>query len=263
MRDRPKLTFGVIAAGCILTAAHVTAAQAETRPTVPTSQPGLIVGAPNLSPATPDIADTWVLTIGADDYTDAPPLQLAEADATAVDQHLGAVGIPNTQRMRLLGDDATERNIDAAIAWLADRAGPDDSAVLFIAGHATANGTTQTLQTTDGKRLEDTELAELLEPVQARLWIILATCHGGGFTELLTPNRTLTAAAPAGELAYENLDLGFSYLVEYLFNRNLHHDTHDIDVAKLFIQATADLAQDHPDRLPVQVGHDDLTIATS
>jgi len=222
-----------------------------------------MLGDPILSPPTPDIADSWVLTIGADDYTAAPSLQVAEADATAIDQHLGAAGIPDGRRMRLLGQDATARNIEAAIAWLADRADPGDSAVLFIAGHATSNGTTQTLHTTDGQRLDDTELAELLAPVEADLWIILATCHGGGFTELLTPNRTLTAAAPAGELAYENLDLGYSYLVEYLFNRNLRHDPHDIDVTDLFTRGTADLTQDHPDRLPTQAGYDDLTIATS
>jgi hypothetical protein len=216
---------------------------------------------PALASPTPSVPDTWVLTVGANEYVGAPPLEVAEADAIAVDRGLGAAGVPRDHRVQLLGPDLTARNLEAAIAWLVDTAGADDDIVLFVAGHAQSEGETQTLLTSDGRRIDDVDLAKWLEPVEAEMWIIFATCHGGGFDELLKPRRTLTAAASATDLAYENLDTGYSYLVEYLFNRNLKASGAQIDVDEVFEAGVHELQREHPDRLPLNIGSPGTHIA--
>ena len=84
-----------------------------------------------------------------------------------------------------------------------------------FAGHVRKiDGDTEALLTVEGATITDEELAQLLRPVRAeRVWLLLATCYAGGFTEALGPGRILTGAAGADSLAYESPSLNASLFV--------------------------------------------------
>lgn len=238
----------------VATLLQVTGAPADAHQ--PDVAAGLTLGDQALAEPTPDRADAWGVTIGTNEYDTLDPLQVAVADADATDRQLGALGIPASHRLALRDGDATAAKIRGAIAWLTDHTGADDTAVLFIAGHATnLRQGRHAIQTTDGLQISDVELAQLLSPIQGRLWIIMATCYGGGFDELLAPGRILTAASDADSVAYENLDIGYSYLVHYLINDQLASakslNTNTINDS--FDAAQAEIARQFPDRLPIQL----------
>jgi hypothetical protein len=106
----------------------------------------------------------------------------------------------------------------------------------------------------DGTLVDDRELADRLSRVAAtRAWIAMASCYGGGFTEVLGPGRILTGAAPADALAYETTQYGRSFLVQYMVREAMIDRKAPGSVQAAFAYATAELARRHPTRLPVQV----------
>ena len=112
----------------------------------------------------------------------------------------------------------------------------------------------------DGGLLTDQELADLLAPARQRMWLLLATCYAGGFTEALAPGRVLTGAAGANQLAYENRSLGASYLVHYLVREGWLQGAAGPTVQEAFDYASATLAREHPNRMPVQINPDGTEI---
>lgn len=201
-------------------------------------------------------AETWAVVVGADRYHGhevdlGAGIADAEATVTALER---AFAVDRGHRRVLLGDAATTSALSAALAWLVEVAGPEDQAVVFYAGHVRhLGGTTQALLLPDGTLVHDTELALALAPLRAgATWLPIAGCYAAGFDELLAPGRVLTAAAGADSLSYENRDLGNSYLVEYVMERQLATgDATTVDGA--VAAATLALARDYPDRLPVQL----------
>src|SRR3546814_16137475 len=76
---------------------------------------------------------------------------------------------------------------------------------------------TEAIVAADGGLLTDQQLADLLAPAQSsQMWVLLATCFSGGFTEVLAPGRILTGATDASSLAYESPRLNASFLVHHL-----------------------------------------------
>jgi hypothetical protein len=84
------------------------------------------------------------------------------------------------------------------------------------------------------------------------VWVIIAGCYGGGFTEVLGAGRVLTAAAPADQLAYESTAFYRSYLVEFMIRRGLLEGAADKSVEAAFDFAVDEMGSDYPHRLPVQ-----------
>lgn len=195
----------------------------------------------------------WAAIIGIDDYPGSRyDLKAAGNDAADMDAALARYGVPPQQRLRLGGGAATADNLRRSLQWLTEHAGSDATAVFFYAGHVRKSGGQELLVGADGATVPDTEVAELLRPLQAKAtWIVIAACYGGGFTEVLGPNRILMAAAPADKLAYESPDLGRSYLVEYLVRRAMLQGRADRSVEYAYAWAVAALRRDHPSRLPV------------
>lgn len=200
----------------------------------------------------------WAVIIGIDDYPGTRyDLRAAGNDATDMDAALARFGVPAQQRLRLGGGAATATNVRRSLRWLTERAGPEATAVFFYAGHVRKTQGHEVLVGADGATVPDTEVAELLRPLRARAtWIVIAACYGGGFTEVLGPNRILMAAAPADQLAYESPELGRSYLVEYLVRRAMLMGQADRSVEHAYAWAVAALRREHPNRLPV--AYDDL-----
>jgi hypothetical protein len=205
---------------------------------------------------------TWAVMIGIDDYPgSAHDLRSAVNDAEDVNAALAKMGVPGDQRLLLHNGNANSANIRTAAQWLVAHAGKDATAVFFFAGHIRKlGGSTEALVGTDGGEIRDTELAKLLDPLRAaKTWIGLAGCYAGGFTEVVRKGRILTAAAPAGQLAYENESFGRSYLVEYMVRRAMLDGGSSV-VENAFAVAQQGLEHDFPDRVPVQIDAYDGTL---
>lgn len=226
--------------------------------------PARFTGPPARAAAAPRFAGgpsgggTWALVIGIDDYPGrGNDLRSAGNDADDMDRVLGRFGVDPTQRIRLSDGQADAATIRRAVDWIVDRAGPEASVVLFYAGHVRRlGGGREAIVAADGALVRDLDLARQLAPLQARrAWMVFASCFGGGFTELLAPGRILTGAAPADRLAYESIQLGRSYLGEYLVRRALLEGRAPATVEGAFAWAEAAIRRDHPNRVPVQFDH--------
>lgn len=208
------------------------------------------------SKPTPAAGGTWALVIGVNDYPgSAYDLRSAVNDADDVDRALGVLGVPPERRLVLRDGQATRRTMLSSIDWLVAHAGSDAVAVLFFAGHVRKlDHDTEAMVAADGAAVSDAELARRLQGMAARrMWIGMAACYGGGFTEALAPGRVLTGAAAANERAYENSGFGRSYMVEYMIRQGILEGRAPESVQSAFAYARDQLNRDFPDRLPVQV----------
>lgn len=202
---------------------------------------------------------TWAVMIGVNDYPGTRyDLRSAVSDAHDVNEALARMGVPGNNRLLIRDGQATAGTIRAAADWLRAHAGPDAVAVFFYAGHVRKiGGNTEAIVGADGRLVTDAEIAAILDRMPAkRAWIGIAACYGGGFTEVLKPGRVLTAAAGADDVAYENEQLGRSYLVEYMVRRAMIQNRASSSVEAAFAWAKAELARDYPNRVPVQFDDD-------
>jgi hypothetical protein len=211
------------------------------------------------APAPPAPQDgVWAVIIGIDDYPGrSADLEYAVADADAIDLALGGFGVSSDRRLVLRDGQATRSRVLDAIAWLVERAGPESTAVVFFAGHVRhLGGETQAMITAEGATITDYELAVRLGALAAEhTWIVMAACYGGGFTEVLAPGRVLTAAADSRSLAYENREIGGSYLVHHMVREGWLQGLAGPSVQEAFAYADGALAASRPDRRGVQFDH--------
>ena len=200
--------------------------------------------------------EVFALVVGIDDYPGrGSDLSFAVADADAVDAALSGFGVPAANRVLLRNGQARRGELVAAIQALVDVAGPGTTVVLAYAGHVRKlDGDTEVIVAADGGLLSDAELAELLAPSAAdRMWLLMATCYAGGFTEALAPGRILTAAAGARSLAYESRAVQGSYLVHHLVREGWLEGRAGPSVQEAFAYADAQIAQRYPNRRPLQL----------
>jgi cell division septation protein DedD len=202
---------------------------------------------------------TWAVMIGINDYPGTShDLRSAVNDATDVNEALTKMGVAGDHRLLIRDGQATASTIRASVDWLNAHAGPDAIAVFFYAGHVRKiDSNTEAIVAADGGTVPDTQLAELLDGLQARrAWIALAACYSGGFTEVLRPGRILTAASPANSVAYENEGFGRSYLVQYMVRKAMIEGAAPTSVEAAFAWAKEQLSREYPDRVPVQYDSD-------
>lgn len=207
----------------------------------------------------PEVLDddgVWAVIIGVNDYPGrAADLRSAVNDADDMDEALARLGVPAERRLVLRDGEASAEVIATAADWLVSRAGPESTAVFFYAGHVRKDRAGEAIVAADGALVTDEELAARLAPLTGKAWIVMASCFGGGFTEVLAPGRLLTAAADSNSLAYENSQFGRSYLVQYMVRRGLI-DGHGGDTAQgAFSYADTTLRREYPNRLPFQIDH--------
>lgn len=265
----PDRLAGRAVAGALATAEAETARPEET--SAPAAGESVIApppetfDAPAAQPAPPPALLTaasapsssggvWAVVIGIDDYPGSrSDLRASVFDADVVDYTLASYGVPANRRLVLRNTQASAAVIEQSLRWLVANAGGDSTAVLFYAGHVRKRHGSEWIVGADGNLVQDRRVADLLRPLAARhTWLVIAGCYGGGFTEALGPNRILTAAAPAGNLAYENAQYRNSYLVEYLFERAMMQGRSPNTVEQSYAWAYHELRRDHPNRLPVQ-----------
>ncbi len=78
----------------------------------------------------------WALIVGINDYSGAPKLRTAVADATGIRQVLAdRYGFKPERIKMLLNADATRSRIEGAFVKLARETGPSDSVLIYYAGH--------------------------------------------------------------------------------------------------------------------------------
>ena len=200
--------------------------------------------------------EVFALLVGIDDYPGgAHDLRSAVADVDTIDAALAGFGVPAGNRVVLRDGQATRAEVREAVRALVAQGGPGATYVLGYAGHVRKLDTnTEAMVLADGLLLSDSELAALLAPAGTQpMWVVVAGCFGGGFTELLAPGRVLTAASGANELAWEDPALNASYLVHYLVREAWLQGKAGNSVQEAFAYADATLARKRPNRRPVQI----------
>lgn len=200
--------------------------------------------------------EVFALVVGIDDYPGRrSDLRAAVADANTVDQALTAFGVPAANRVVLRNGQARREALVGAIQALVATAGPGTTVVFSYAGHVRKlDGDTEAIVAADGGLLRDDELAALLAPSAAgHMWLLLASCYAGGFTEALAPGRVLTAAADARSLAYESPSLRGSYLVHHMVREGWLEGRAGPSVQEAFAYASARINEEYPNRRPVQI----------
>lgn len=200
------------------------------------------------------------LLIGINDYPGSESdLVSAVGDANTMEQAMVLFGVPAANREVLRDGQARRVDVVAAVQRLVQRAGPGSTIVLAYTGHVyKLDQDTEAIVTADGALITDQELAGLLAPARSSaMWIVMATCYGGGFTELLGPGRLLTAASDANSLAYESPHLGASYLVHHMVREGWLEGKAGPTVQEAFAYADARIRDRYPSRRPVLLGRAD------
>lgn len=199
----------------------------------------------------PPAGGTWAVVLGVNDYPGRrSDLRGAVTDAEDMSSALRSLGVPAERVVTLLDGQVTRANVESALRWLARRAAPDATAVVYWAGHVRSlGGGTEAMVLADGSTVTDTELAGLLDGVRARQgWLVVAGCYGGGFGEAVREGWLLTAAAAPGRLAYESSTYGRSYLGEFLVRRALWAGAAPATATGATRWAVDELGRTHPDR---------------
>ena len=271
LRERGSMRVGgrlIIAGGCVVVSALVTLALYES---APPAEPKPEAGSnPAVASVLPPRSILWLLAIGVSRYNASElNLQFADVDARAIAEHLtrsGHSGIyRNVQKMVLTNEEVTRESILNSLTSFLGQAGPDDVAVLFVAGHGVrdlASGSYYFLPhpatgenlLSEGLRVSDfDEMLRLVRRNVRAMVVMLDTCHAGSLgipsarivaTDKMAAQMSagqdffLLAATKPGEESKENQELGhgaFTYaLLEALRGAADSDGDSGVSVSELF-----------------------------
>lgn len=137
------------------------------------------------------VQNTYVVSIGISQYSNIKPLEYAAKDALNLAEVFCDDLSPNEIKV-LLDAAATKPAILEALAWLAAKAGPSDTAIVYLSGHGgrksvrvggqayfcPVNASPKNVQQTC---IGSKELTTALRAIQAeRLVLLLDSCYAGG-----------------------------------------------------------------------------------
>ena len=150
--------------------------------------------------STPAGGRVFALLVGVSDYdgrlNDLPD---TDNDAKGLAEQLARAGVLHGDSVILTNSDATRPAVEAALARIAARAGPDDTFLFFFSGHGDRvaalpgtrelDGRSETIELADGA-LSDRDLARMLGTMRTRLSLVaLDSCFSGGFDDVVSrPN---------------------------------------------------------------------------
>jgi len=187
------------------------------------------------------------LLIGIAAYRHIRPLAKAATDARDLYDTLLQNGYSQDNISLLLDEQATKPAISDKLDWLARRAGPDDTVVIFFSGHGAQliGGfwpgeylcpVEATLDKVRDTFISDEEFTTALRAIRAgRLAVFLDACHAGGvgepkdpvvqvkgglseaaYTRFLAQGRVIIASCKPDEVSYELAEMRNSLFTHYL-----------------------------------------------
>jgi hypothetical protein len=174
--------------------------------------------APSTVPPTGPFPNAHALLIGVGAYRHLPPLAKTDTDARDLHGLLARSGYPAASLTLLLDEQATKAAISDRLDWLARRASPDDTALIFFSGHGAqriggfepgeylcpVEADWHNLRAT---AISDDEFTIALRAIRAgRVAVFLDACHSGGVGA--PKDAALAAKAGLSEAAYERLAAG-------------------------------------------------------
>lgn len=178
-------------------------------------RPGLPI---TLAPSAVPFTHGYALLIGVGAYRHICPLAKAITDARDLHEMLLQSGYPAARVVLLSDDQATKTAISDRLDWLARRASPDETVVIFFSGHGAqriggfepgeylcpVEADWYNLRAT---AISDAELTIALRAIRAgRVAVFLDACHAGGVGE--PKDGTLQVKAGLSEEAYARLAEG-------------------------------------------------------
>ena len=138
------------------------------------------------------VAQIYALFVGIAKYRQLRHLSKTTIDARDLHDLLADSGYPEMNRALLLDGEATKAAISDRLDWLARRAGPDDTVLVFFSGHGAQRiggfepGEYLCPLETDwynlrGTAISDEEFSTALQAINAgRMAVFLDACHSGG-----------------------------------------------------------------------------------
>ncbi|OGN98182.1 MAG: hypothetical protein A2Y89_02385 [Chloroflexi bacterium RBG_13_51_18] len=162
-------------------------------------------------PVMPAQADStpecWAVLVGVSNYQTITDLYYADDDARDLSQELSPVWGENHITL-LIDSQATKTGILAAIEWLADNAGPDDTVLFSFSGHGASGGYLCPYDGISGffsTFISSSELANAFRSVQAgKIMFILGNCYSGAFQNALAGDgRVILMGSRANEVGWE------------------------------------------------------------
>jgi WD40 repeat protein len=160
--------------------------------------------------------DLWVVAVGVSKYKNLGKehqLEFADDDAQAVAKALSGYAGPGlpfgaSRVTTLLDDEVTVEGVARALAGLSGM-GPDDLAVVFLAGHGVAleqgkmvyltSGATLTKEGAKAHGVGWEAIRASLARARGRVVVLLDACHSGHVTtDLIAPNEALAQELSAG-----------------------------------------------------------------
>lgn len=177
-----------------------------------------------------------VLAVGVNRASAGRPLQFAEGDAQAIAQKLKSDLYASVDLRLLCGAEASKAKVDAAFRTIESACEPQDTLVVFLAGHGLTDGTGYRFllpgQDVEKDSLSSNELAGYLESISAqKQFVMLDTCHSAAASPDLVSRFAITqqrmargsgtfllAACRSGETAAEIPGLKHGLLTYSLLN---------------------------------------------
>jgi uncharacterized repeat protein (TIGR02543 family) len=197
--------------------------------------------------ATPE-PQLWAVMVGVTEYQcpgcmydqewNMYPVGIKYPDDDARDLAAQLAPIAGEDHIKLvLNEQATNTGIYYGVKWLAEKAGPNDTALFYFSGHSAPHyfGSYDYL-------VQDRQMAEWLDTIHSqKVVVILDTCYAGSFkNELGTNGRVVLMSCQPFESSLENQEFRngvFTYYVIQALNNFDSTDTngnHELSAAEIF-----------------------------
>jgi TolB-like protein len=219
-RDIMTARTRLVAVGAWAVAIGLVGVAAYRYVTVVRPRDGRIIARPRDVARTPAASRPalWVLSIGVSKYQDENiSLRYADADAVAVaaalERQSGGLLYSEVRSLVLTNAEVTRKSILEEGSRFLNQAGPDDVAVIFLAGHGVQDHTTHKYYflphaansdnlLADGVRMSDfDDMVGTLQRNVRRVVVMLDTCHSGAL-------RVTSRAVAAGDDLAQRLSTG-------------------------------------------------------
>lgn len=192
-------------------------------------------------PAVP-ATNYWALLIGINDYAGKTRDNVGSyQDARDLRKYLLRLGWHSDHITLIANRDATATRIIQGIRWLRSKTNTSSVVVFHYAGHEKPVRTSKdgddekrdvALWVADNKLITDGRLGQEMDKIAAaKMWIDLAVCRAGGFSDagMVHSGRVLTFSSPESELSYEDPRLKHSVFGWYLTMEGLRQGLGDLN----------------------------------